>query len=129
MLDSVIGVCHPSRGYDPEMWTGEDRKQRLEAMALCFQCPLLQQCRKKAEEENEQWSVAGGVDWELVYDNLRKQSDGQYREKCPRCFSLIVITEGRFKRHQASKASRRSCPMSGQFFKAVSDGQENVYQW
>lgn len=58
------------RDHDPELWFPNqvhNRKARrdasLTARAICFECPVREQCLKWAIGVGEKWAVAGGRDF------------------------------------------------------------------
>jgi hypothetical protein len=53
-------------GFDPELWTSDDRRRREEAAAICWQvCPeaVRRACLQAALDDREQWTVRGGYDF------------------------------------------------------------------
>lgn len=56
------GVC---REVDPELFfpNPTDRRGTLDAMAVCFTCPVMAQCRKWAQDTRQEYGVWGGKDF------------------------------------------------------------------
>lgn len=64
LLQLAVTGCRP-RCSDPEThsyWLSEDKLERVQAVAWCSGCPILEACRQNAELLDERFGVWGGVD-------------------------------------------------------------------
>ncbi len=58
------------RDHDPELWFPIQvrnkkvrREASLPARAICFECPVREQCLAWAIQTDEKWAIAGGQDF------------------------------------------------------------------
>ncbi|WP_075833591.1 MULTISPECIES: WhiB family transcriptional regulator [unclassified Rhodococcus (in: high G+C Gram-positive bacteria)] len=70
------------RDHDPELWFPNqvhNRKARrdasLTARAICFECPVREQCLEWAIGVGEKWAVAGGRDFGVQSAKKASASD------------------------------------------------------
>lgn len=75
-------------GYDPALWfPGNSQLMRREAIHICHTCPVMMQCRKYAETNNQICGYPLQGIWGGKEFNPRK-----YRRKAPRRQSNLTNT-------------------------------------
>lgn len=92
-------------GHDPELWTGEEPTMWPEAVAICLECPVSDDCLAEALARQDTGVVRGAH--RLTY-HLKRREHQAIPLACPRCRQRPArITAGK------PTTCRRGCNPAG----------------